>query len=240
MDIFATLIEISSTLSASVATILDAIDQALVGFAALGVLSLAIVNLIKKMTSAAYYRLFIRWQFRTGLATCNTNDLEEFLYVVASGNKKAFYDQELLALFQSINSVVTQALNSPDNEDNQCIIKAWLPVASHPTSLKSDFEQDVASLITAYESGDANEYKTLKPLVKEAVDAQLRGLKSKMDRCWRRTARLGSIFFALIIAFVVLSQETGAANALIFGLVSGLFAPFAHDLLNRVKAARLK
>lgn len=220
-------VTISTELNANVDEYIKFLISAMAGLATVGILSMALVEVLKSFAlfgwsvRGVFYRYHLR-KFLIERRAC-VDTMEQFICVLSAGGIVEFYAQESPAIFQGMGSIKNLTLSQVTEDENREFIRVFTKDKSEQDQIKQIFSK-----------AQPSNKKEILAYLTELVGASITGLEVVVTRRWtfckQSTAVLISII--LICKFAPIDDDV---SRFIYGFIGGLIAPFAHDLISKIK-----
>lgn len=225
-------------------------------FAAIGLIAMAIVELLKVIpVKLLFHRYLIRLQFG------DSSYLKGLLDRLTGGAEIAFFMQRPQAITEQIASLAYYLLSFPD-KDNKALIKLLATSKSDKEQPKAgdtleekiageiqgpDIDSLIGDLIDNFVPMDMDKiqiHDKCKDLLTEMIKANLTILKSRMEFWWALFLQGSSIIISAILIGYFLLRPSDISNfdllsLVLFIFIGGLVAPVSHDLIQKIKDRRL-
>jgi hypothetical protein len=225
-------------------TILNDLVSFVSGFAAVGLLAMAIWESLKILLSIR--AMYFKERIPLHVKPASWGKTEKLIIKYTTGSAESFYKQELDEIITGLSAVVNIVLTDPLHDAHKRFLENWveevdLAKVEEYLKLTEEIEQPA--------NGDALDDDVKKEKVKQAerqktrlktiLDANTRGLKASFSESWGRTQRYIIMGISFCLVFSILDYDR-ILDTLILSALGGVFAPYAHDVLNKLKAAKVK
>ncbi len=211
---------ISETLNQSIGIQTEFLVKSFVGIATVGTFAMALVQTIKTSPFRAFYfRLRLR-RFLDEKDAGNVDDIENLICQYGAGGKREFYAQTLPEIVQGMASIKNLAIAWPDNEKFIDFLIL--------------FEQQAGKMLAQSNGGEKK--KEVVAFLDQSITAQIEGFGIMVTHRWRFYQQLTAMVLStgLIIIFAPINSPY---VLFLYGILGGFIAPFAHDIINRIKAS---
>ena len=217
--------------------------------AAVGVLSMAIVQTLKDMLPLrnSYQRRFLRrWlaskraAARSEFATHVNVDIAEhdLVRLATSGDAKAFYDIPIEQLCGQMGAALQVALDYPGK--HAALLRLVAALAD-----PEDVERLIASTAPAQGEKRAQADVDARARVMHHVQRAIDGLQISASYRWKLYLQIASFATSLVVTVLAVGVHAGGAPAakdvpgiVLVGIVGGFLAPVARDLLAALQKLR--
>lgn len=229
---------LSSDLLANSGAFIDKVVALLLGFAAIGLLAMAIVNVLK--TLLPLRRWFYRHQITRHLRDSETalGDASKAIALVirySAENSRAFFDQEIDAIFSGIQRTKNLALSDIflPNDDYQSLVRVW--AGRHA----NDEVHKFYSWLVAPPAPSKNEINQRIGVISSLIDANCVGLRVVINYRWKMTQQLAAVAVSILLIWALM-ESGDLLTVLVVGILGGAVAPFAHDTVKMLRGAKTK
>lgn len=216
-----------------VTSVTQKLTLGLAGLVAVGTLAATILDIAKSYLRIKpfYYRYELRRFLRAAIGG-GVDRAELFISKLSTGSLFTFYSQSFNEIIEDMSYGETRALMDVSEDDHAMFLRACTIGFGDPVNPEQ--------ALKAYSSADstAEQKKAALALIKDMIAANLRGLKIGTQLKWKCLMQLLSVLLStlLILSFISASSVKWTWLSVLYGIVGGLLAPFAHDLTKKVSS----
>ncbi|MBX9606769.1 MAG: hypothetical protein K2Y51_11140 [Gammaproteobacteria bacterium] len=215
----------------------DALIGMLIGLAAVGVVSMAVVEILKAcylkaLFNSVMFRLFI--QDRSVRKTVAS--------LAVGGGVISLYSLNADVLVQRLQEIIQSSLFYP-TAGNKRVVGAVLlaqRTGDERSALLEQFDKDW-EMLTCMTGGASPECDAARERVMQIAFANLKGLQIRLTDIWELMLKMLAIAtsIVLIMLFIKYRHIEISWKACVFAVFGGMIAPVAHDLLSMVRDKRI-
>ena len=214
-------ISISEGLNSNITAALEVVVLSLAGISAVGTLAMSIVQASKAFSFRdRFFRGYIRGFLRKRLGqNSGLYELEEWIYLLSAGGEKEFYTQDLDAIIDELGAIRNLAIAYPEKPENERFLNLF-----------------DSALVKIYndKATPAADKKKIAAYLQKLITAHLDGLSTIIKKRWMFSLHCLAILVSTVIIILFAPIENPLLLA-IYGVLGGFIAPFAHDLVKKLK-----
>lgn len=222
----------------------DIICDYAVIIAAIGTLSMALVDAFKSVFRLR--GLYLKWKIGKWINEYDRNHTDlafDELLSLAAGDKNCsfdWWDQPEEKVFSRLQAAAETALDFPESYPH-LYARITIGLTNHK-SWETDAKVWHSGSSQAIDRSEFDELSARRVRLGSAVTRRIEALQMQVEWYWTKFNQLGA-FIVSITIFAIYSFKYSNADVPIgigSGILAGLLAPFAKDLVTRISGARIR